>query len=83
MKKHLPLLFLLFLAPLFMQAQRVEITPFAGYLFPTKLNGSTGYVRFKGNAQYGGMISIAVSRSVDIDLIYTRTDTKGEVNFYD
>ncbi len=82
MKKHLPLLFLLLLVPLFIHAQRVEVTPFGGYLFPAKLNGSSGYVRFKGNAQYGGMISIAVSRVMDVDLIYTRSDTKAEVNFY-
>ncbi|MFC2102215.1 hypothetical protein ACFLS7_04400 [Bacteroidota bacterium] len=77
---------LLFLSILFLPlglfAQTVEITPFAGYLFPAKMNGSGGYVRFQGNAQYGGMVSIAVSRVMDIDLIYTRTDTKAEVSYF-
>ncbi len=82
MKKFTPLLFLFLLAPLFMEAQRVEITPFGGYLFPTRMNGSDGNVRFRGNAQYGGMISIAVSRVMNIDLIYTRSDTKAELNFF-
>jgi len=77
------LLFLcLLMMPLGLFAQKVEITPFGGYMFPAKMNGSDGYVRFQGNAQYGGMLSIAASRVVDIDLIYTRTDTKAEVSYY-
>jgi len=82
MKRIASLFFLLLLVPLFMHAQRVEITPFGGYVFPAKMNGSDGYVRFQGNAQYGGMISFATSRVFDIDLIYARSDTKAEVRFY-
>lgn len=77
------LLFLsLLLLPISLFAQKVEITPFGGYVFPARMNGSGGYVRFQGNAQYGGMISIAVSLVMDIDLIYTRSDTKAEINYY-
>ena len=76
------LLFLsLLLMPLGVFAQKVAITPFGGYMFPAKMNGSGGYVRFQGNAQYGGMLSIATSRVFDIDLIYTRVDTKSEVSY--
>ncbi len=82
MKKFTPLLFLLFLVPLFMHAQRVEITAFGGYVLPARMNGIDGYVRFEGNGQYGGMISIALSRVMDMELVYTRSDTKAGLNLY-
>ena len=82
MKRFTTLLFLISLMPIFMQAQKVEISGFGGYVFPTRMNGSGGYVRFQGNAQYGGMISIATSRVFDLDLLYTRVDTKSEVSYY-
>jgi hypothetical protein len=66
----------------FAKAQTVEITPFGGYVFPGTLQAEGGDVRFLGNAQYGGMISIGVSRVMDVDLIYNRIDTKAEVNVY-
>jgi len=82
MKHKLLLLVAAVCSTLLMQAQTVEITPFAGYVFASKMSGSDGYVRFKDNAQYGGMVSIGVSRVVDVDLIYNRIDTKAEVNLY-
>ncbi|MBE0648145.1 MAG: hypothetical protein IH596_10200 [Bacteroidales bacterium] len=63
-------------------AQTVEIAPFGGYMVPSRMNGSGGYVRFQDNAQYGGMVSIGTSPTMDIDLIYTRTDTKAELNYF-
>jgi len=71
----------LVLMPVMLFSQRIELTPFGGYVFAARMNGSGGYIRFEGNAQYGGMLSIAVSRVVDIDLIYTRSDTKAEVYY--
>lgn len=79
-KKHLLLLGML-LFPFLLVAQKIEITPFGGYIFPARMNGSGGYVRFEGNAQYGGQLSIAVSRVMDVDLIYQRTDTRAEVDY--
>ncbi|MCX6242596.1 MAG: hypothetical protein NTX43_12380 [Bacteroidetes bacterium] len=77
------LLFLIacLIAPLLMQAQKtVEITPFGGYVFASRMSGADGYVRFVDNAQYGGMLSVGVSRVFDLDLIYNRIDTKAQVN---
>jgi hypothetical protein len=68
--------------PLMMYAQTVEITPFGGYVFGGTLNGDYGDVHIDGNAQYGGMISLGVSRVMDVDLIYNRSDTKAQVNYY-
>ena len=69
--------------PLLIQAQRtVEVTPFGGYVFASRMSGADVYVRFLDNAQYGGMMSIAVSRVFDVDLIYNRIDTRAQVNLY-
>jgi hypothetical protein len=65
-----------------LNAQMVEVTPFGGYVFGSTLQGDYGDVYINDNAQYGGMISIAVSRVMDVDLIYNRSDTKAEINYY-
>jgi hypothetical protein len=67
--------------PFIMFAQSVEVTPFGGYVFGGNMQGDYGDVHINDAAQYGGMISIAVSRAVDIDLIYNRSDTKAYVNY--
>lgn len=82
MKHKLLFLVAAILSTFFVQAQTVEITPMGGYVFASKMSGADGYVRFKDNAIYGGMVSIGVSRVIDIDLIYNRIDTKAEVNLY-
>ena len=83
--KKLFLLFLLLLScQVFVQAQSIEITPFGGYVFPARWYTSYGSLYFNGNAQYGGMFSLGVSRVMDVDFIYNRIDTKvsPEVNGY-
>jgi len=76
MKKSLFFGLALILAPAILRAQHLEITPFGGYVFPVTWNASSGSIYFQGNAQYGGMINIGVSRVIDVDLIYNRIDTK-------
>ena len=83
MKQYLFFLIALLFLPVFLEAQTVEITPFAGYVFAGRMEAANGYIRFRDNAQYGGMISIGVSRQTDIDLIYNRSDTKAEINIWD
>ena len=78
MKKIFLLLLMLSISPALIQAQHVEITPFGGYVFPVTWNGSNGSIYFHGNAQYGGMVNIGVSRVIDVDLIYNRIDTKAD-----
>ena len=79
--KKLILIIAVCLVPMLMQAQRtVEIVPFGGYVFASRMSGSGGYVRFTDNAQYGGMISVGISRVVDFDFLYNRIDTKAQEN---
>jgi len=80
MKRLIILLITVLFFPLFMQAQTVEISPFGGYVFPARISVSGGYVRFNGNAQYGGMVSVGVNRVIDVDILYNRIDTKAELN---
>lgn len=81
MKHKLLFIITCLIAPLLIHAQRtVELTPYGGYVFASRMSGADGYVRFLGNAQYGGMLSIGVSRVFDVDLIYNRIDTKAQVN---
>jgi hypothetical protein len=76
MKKILFSTLILFFFSFSLVAQHLEITPFGGYVFPVTWNAPNGGIYFNGNAQYGGMINIGVSRVVDVDLIYNRIDTK-------
>ena len=82
MKKLFFLFFLLVTSQLFLRAQTVEITPFGGYVFPTRWNAANGSLYFDGNAMYGGSISFGISRVVDIDFTYTRIDTKVTAESY-
>ncbi len=82
MRKTLFFLSLLATLPFFVFAQTVEIAPFGGYVFGGTLHGDYGDVYINDNAQYGGMISIGVSRVVDLDLIYNRSDTKADVTYF-
>jgi len=77
MKKNLFIFILLVASQIVAYSQTVEITPFGGYVFPARWNTTNGSLRFNGNAQYGGMISVGISPSMDVDLIYNRIDTKG------
>jgi len=82
MRKSTILLAVLFCVPCLLNAQGVEITPFGGYVFPGTMNVTDGDLYINGNAQYGGMISIGVSRVMDVDLIYNRIDTKADLSSY-
>lgn len=76
MRKLFLFIVLTFLGAGFLKAQHLEITPFGGYVLPVTWYASDGSIYFKGNAQYGGMINVGVSRVIDVDLIYNRIDTK-------
>jgi len=78
MKKTIIFLAVLLGLPVIMVAQTVEVTPFGGYVFGGTMHGDYGDVHINDNAQYGGMISFAVSRVMDVDLIYNRSDTKAQ-----
>lgn len=76
------LLATILIAPACITAQTVEFTPFAGYVFGSSWNAEGGSVYIAGNAQYGGQVSVGISRVVDIDLIYNRSDTYAELSGY-
>jgi hypothetical protein len=83
MKKQILFFAVMICIPFLLSAQKtVEVTPFGGYVFPGTLNGYDADVYINGNAQYGGMISIGVSRVMDVDLIYNRSDTKADLSSY-
>jgi hypothetical protein len=82
MRKIIFLLAVLVCLPFMMKAQGVEIAPFGGYVFGGTMQGDYADVHINDNAQYGGIISIAVSPSVDIDLLYNRSDTKAQVTYF-
>jgi hypothetical protein len=83
MKKYMLLFAALVCISFSMKAQKtVEVTPFGGYVFPGTMYSDNGEVYLNGNAQYGGIISIGVSRVVDVDLLYNRSDTKADLSSY-
>jgi hypothetical protein len=82
MKKLILLFAIIIGLPFIMNGQSVEVTPFGGYVFGGNMNGDYGEVHIDDNAQYGGMISVAVSRVMDVDVIYNRSDTKAQINYY-
>ncbi len=82
MRKYIILFAAAICIPFILNAQSVEVTPFGGYVFGGTMQGDYGDVYIHDNAQYGGMISVAVSRVVDVDLIYNRSDTKADVNYF-
>lgn len=82
MKRNFLILAAALFLPLMLMAQTVEVTAFGGYVFPGTWNGSEGQIYIRGNAQYGGQVSIGVSRVMDVDLIYNRSDTKAEGSLY-
>ncbi len=82
MKKTILLLLLWFSIPFIIMAQKVELTPFGGFVFAGNMHTDYGEVHLRENAQYGGMISIPISRVMDVDLIYNRSDTKAELSYY-
>lgn len=78
MKKYCLILTVTLFFPLMSMAQTVEVTAFGGYVFPGTWTGSEGNIYIRGNAQYGGQVSLGISRVMDVDLIYNRSDTKAE-----
>jgi hypothetical protein len=80
MRKIFSLALIIMLAPIFSAGQKVEISAFGGYVFANTMHGSNGTsVYIHDFAQYGGQLSVAISRVVDLDIIYNRSDTKVDV----
>jgi hypothetical protein len=82
MKKILHFVAVFACLPALLNAQTVEVTPFGGYVFGGSMSGTSANVHINGAAQYGGIISIGVSRVMDVDLLYNRSDTKADLDSY-
>lgn len=80
--KKIKLLILTALFPALVFSQGVEIVPFAGYMF----GGNIKYVQGKQNVSdgmdYGVAILVPVQSLIDLELSYTRMDSKASFRSY-
>ena len=61
-------------------AQKVEITPFIGYQFGGELRVRDGDLRLQDDINYGLVLDVALSRNGQLELSYTRQDTRIDFN---
>lgn len=79
--KRLILLGLLFLAALtHLQAQRLELTPLAGYTFRDRLPMQGGEAAIEDGETYGGVLGYDVDDDFGVEFIYTRQLTRVTAN---
>lgn len=65
-------------------AQRVEITPYYGYMFAGKITAYQGDFNIRNDANYGIMLDFEVDRKngISVELLYDRMDTKADFITY-
>lgn len=81
--KKLKLLFLTFMFPAILFAQGgVEIVPFAGYMFGGSVKYTQGKLNVSDAMNYGLALLVPVKSLVDIELSYTRMDSKASYRSY-
>jgi opacity protein-like surface antigen len=68
-----------FITASYAYSQRIEITPFAGYMFAGKLNTADGELNFKSGGNYGLIVDFRVEEDLMIELMYNRLDTELEI----
>ncbi len=79
MKLKLPILVMIVLfASSVINAQRVEITPYYGYMFAGKMTLYQGDFNIKNDANYGITLDFEVDRKkgISVELLYDRIDTR-------
>ena len=59
-------------------AQGVEVTPFYGYMFAGKVTGYYGDLNIRDASMYGLMLDINVQKGMQVELYYSRTDTRAD-----
>jgi opacity protein-like surface antigen len=57
-------------------AQKLEITPYYGYMFAGKVMGYDGDLNVRNDGMYGLIVDIAVNPAMQIELYYSRSDTR-------
>lgn len=81
MKKNKILLIAL-LFPILAISQGVEIVPFAGYMFGGSIKFYEGKLKIQDGMDYGVSVLVPVKSLVDVELNYTRLDSKATWNPY-
>ncbi len=61
-----------------MFAQKFEITPFYGYQFNGKVVGYQGDLNIRDAGSYGAMIDVTVRPGMQVELFYSRSDTRAD-----
>lgn len=59
-------------------AQKLEITPFYGYQLNGKVIGYSGDLNVRDASSYGVMLDIAVQKGMQVELFYSRSDTRAD-----
>ena len=75
------LVILVFIASFFVyhpdvSAQKLEITPFYGYMFAGKVTGYSGDLNVRDNGMYGLMLDLSIHPEMQIEFYYSRSDTR-------
>ncbi|WP_417588331.1 hypothetical protein [Owenweeksia hongkongensis] len=65
-----------------MNAQKIELTPFAGYTFQNKFNISGGKAILRDGATYGITAAFPVGQNNAVELMYSRQETRLEASSY-
>lgn len=80
--KKIKLLILTALFPTLLFSQGAEIVPFAGYMFGGSVKYTQGKLNVSDGMNYGVSILVPVQSLVDIELNYTRMDSKASFRSY-
>jgi len=59
-------------------AQKLEITPFYGYMFAGKVTGYSGDLNVRDNGMYGLMLDLSIHPEMQIEFYYSRSDTRAD-----
>ncbi len=79
----LKLVLILFIASFFIFnsnifAQKIEITPFYGYQFNGKATTYNGDLNIRDASSYGLMLDVTVKKGMQVELYYSRSDTRAD-----
>jgi len=80
--KKLKLLTLIAFFPTLLFSQGIEIVPFAGYMFGGSTKYTQGKLDVKDGMNYGVSVLVPVQSLVDVELSYTRLDSRAEFRSY-
>lgn len=80
--KKLKLLIIAIIFPTFIFSQSAEIVPFAGYMFGGSIKYYEGKLKIQDGLNYGVSVLVPVQSLVDLEINYTRMDSKASFEVY-